>query len=293
MRILVAVDQSPYSAHAVNEVARLARNTWANITLLGVLPKRNGREGADDQTSLQRPLAKALHDYRETILRQFGPDGSPYLDGDFGYELVELRRGVWEELLVRRGGKKSLRARMRSGNPVKAVLAEAAEADSDLIVLGCDRQGTNAWEGWPKAPQKIVNDAACSVLVAKEEKKVEKIVCCLDHDLVSQPSLEMINQMVSLHGAGLEIVGIADAGGLKAEVEKKMSAILKYYTDRQLNPWIKMVELASLQSFVSQEARQGLVALWMGKKSPLQKVFSRNWINTLVDTSASSILLLR
>ena len=39
MRILVAVDQHPYSAHVVKDVAKLAGNTWANVTLLGVGPK--------------------------------------------------------------------------------------------------------------------------------------------------------------------------------------------------------------------------------------------------------------
>ena len=40
MRILVAVDQNPYSAHAVRQVAGLAMNTWADVTLLGLLPKK-------------------------------------------------------------------------------------------------------------------------------------------------------------------------------------------------------------------------------------------------------------
>jgi nucleotide-binding universal stress UspA family protein len=39
MRILLAVDQKPYSAHAVDDVAKLAGNTWADVTLLGVGPK--------------------------------------------------------------------------------------------------------------------------------------------------------------------------------------------------------------------------------------------------------------
>ena len=39
MRILVAVDQHPYSAHVVKDVAKLAGNTWADVTLLGIGPK--------------------------------------------------------------------------------------------------------------------------------------------------------------------------------------------------------------------------------------------------------------
>ncbi|MCJ7685937.1 MAG: hypothetical protein MUO68_16775 [Desulfobacteraceae bacterium] len=65
----------------------------------------------------------------------------------------------------------------------------------------------------------------------KEEKKGDKIVCYLDHDLVSQQSLEMINQLVTLHKAELEIIDLTRGEGLKAEVEKKMDAILRYYTE--------------------------------------------------------------
>jgi len=35
MRILVALDRYPYSSYVVHEVAKLAMNTWADVTLLG------------------------------------------------------------------------------------------------------------------------------------------------------------------------------------------------------------------------------------------------------------------
>jgi hypothetical protein len=103
----------------------------------------------------------------------------------------------------------------------------------------------------------------------------------------------MINQMVSIHHADLEVVGISDGEGLKAEVERKMNIILKYYVDRQINPLIKVVPLASLESFISEEASQGLMALWMGKKSVLENVFPRSKVNRLIKASHSSVLILR
>ncbi|NQT70799.1 MAG: universal stress protein, partial [Desulfobacteraceae bacterium] len=35
MRILVALDQHSYSSRAIREAAKLAMNTWADVTLLG------------------------------------------------------------------------------------------------------------------------------------------------------------------------------------------------------------------------------------------------------------------
>lgn len=298
MRILVAVDQNPYSAHAVGEVARLAANTWADVTLLGVQAKTVSKSRSrGSATALwdmdDAPLPDALRGYREDFLGYFKGEDCPYVQREFGYELIEVRKGIWEELYVSKSAKKDLRARIRIGNPVKEILAESHEEDSDLIVLGCNGENGCAWESRMMVPQKVANEASCSVLVAKKEKKVRRIVCCLDHDRVSQESLEMINQLVTLHQAKLEIVGFTGDEGLKSEVEKKMDSILKYYTARDIEPWIELVEISSLGSFISQEARWGLMALWMGKKSILEKVFPRSKVNRLIRGSESSVLILR
>jgi len=296
MKILVAVDQNPYSANTTNVVAKLAANTWANVTILGVLPRRSptGKVAAiSEEWNMEHPLPKALLEYQERFLRHFRKDECPYTQRDFGYQLIEVKKGVWDELYVAKSARKDLKVRIRLGNPVKEILAEAQEEEMDLIVIGCDHSRGCEWKGGGGVPQKVVNEATCSVLVTKEEKKVDKIVCCLDHDLVSQQSLEMINQMVTLHKAKLEIIGLTEGEELKAEVERKMDAILRYYTARGLEPWIEIVELASLDAFISQEARWGLMALWMGKRSMLEKVFPKAKVSKLIKGSEYSVLILR
>jgi nucleotide-binding universal stress UspA family protein len=296
MRILVAIDQHPYSTSTVDVVAELAANTWANVTILGVLPKRSpgGKMAASSEAwDTDHPLATALLEYQRRFLDHFNKDECPYTQRDFGYRLIEVRKGVWEELYVAKSARKELRARIRVGNPVKEILAEAQEEEMDLIVIGCDYSRGCEWEGGAGVPQKVVNDAACSVLVSKEAKEVNKIVCCLDHALVSQQSLEMINQLVTLHKAKLEIIGLTEGEELKAEVERKMDTILRYYTARGIEPWIEIVELASLDAFISQEARRGLMALWMGKRSMLEKVFPKAKVSRLIKGSEYSVLILR
>jgi nucleotide-binding universal stress UspA family protein len=297
MKILAAVDPNPYSVCAVDEVARLASNTLANVTLLGVLTRKEGRNEALGQAPTAwgpaHPLVKALRQYRERFLNHFGDEDSPYVNREFEYELIEVTKGIWQELCVCRSARKILKVRTRLGHPVKQILAESVEDDSDLIVVGCSEQKLCAWEGEVRVPERIATGAACSVLVVKDEKHVKKIVCCLDQDTTSQQSLEMINQMVSIHHADLEVVGISEGEGLKAEVEKRMNTILKYYVDRQINAYIKVVPLSSLEAFISEEARQGLMALWMGKKSVLENVFPRSKVNRLIKASHSSVLILR
>ena len=57
MKILFAADEQPYSAYALTEVSRLALNTWADVTIVGVTAAGPPREleVEPDQPLLQRP----------------------------------------------------------------------------------------------------------------------------------------------------------------------------------------------------------------------------------------------
>jgi nucleotide-binding universal stress UspA family protein len=296
MRILVALDQHSYSSRAIREAAKLAMNTWADVTLLGICPKTAPKKQQSEKGSakevLEHPITKALGNQRQEFLGYFQGKDSPYNTQKSKNEFVEVKRHVWEEVPADRGAKKDLKMRVRQGNPAKAILAESYEEGIDLVVIGCDKDNKCLWEN-ANVPQKIANDAACSVLVVKDETTANKIVCCLDHDSVSQESLEMINQMVTFHKAELEIIGLAEGAGLKVEVERKVDAILKYYTARQHMPLIQLVEPSTFESFVSQEAQHSLMALWMGEKSILEKIFPPKKVGKLLRTSQSSVLILR
>ena len=297
MKILVAVDQYPYSRHAVDEVAKLAANTWANITLFGVQPKRSSgsKRTADPKVvrATDGPVPKALFDLHRSFLSHFDGRECPYAQVNAHEELTEVHKGVFELAEAAGPARKKLTIRMRVGNPANEILSEAREEESDLIVLGCDHANAPGWENAASVPRKVAGAALCSVLVVKKKREVQRIVCCLDHDRISQPSLEMINQMVTLHKAPLTIVGLADNQGLKAEVEKKMDKILRYYHARQIDPWIELVEISALESFIAREARWGLLALWMGKQSMLAKALPRSKVNQLIKGGDASVMILR
>ena len=293
MRILVAVDQHPYSAHVVKDVAKLAGNTWADVTFLGVGPKATDIGRSSNRAGIKHPLTEKLRNYRRNFLDHFEKEESPYEKRSFNYEFVEVKRGVWEELYICRGARKDLKIVLRSGNPVKEILAQSQEDDSDLIAMGCYKKGDCQWKGTINLPQKVANNATCSVLVVKQQKQIRKILCCLDQENISQGSIEMINQMVTLYQTELEIVSLTDGTAMKPLVEKNLDAILKYYNARKIKAWIKLVDVVSLASFISQEASRSMMALWMGEHSLLSKMFPKGKVDKLIQGSESSVLLLR
>lgn len=282
MRILAAMDKHSYSAGIAGDLAKLAANTWADIIMLGV------QQGGTDK--LDESLAATLFKYQEKILGQMPAEDSPYA-GPSDQQMIATQNGAWE---ASSRGKKELTLKVRAGDATKEILAEAREREIDLIILGCSKGGDCEWEGEMNLPQKIARDADCSVLVIKEEKIPDKITCCLDQAHVSQDSLEMINQIVTLHQADLKIVGLTGPKGLTGKnVETKMNEVLKYYTARGINTFVKLVDSSALENYVKKSTTEGLIALWVGKESLLSKIFSKNLIGKLVATGHSSVLILR
>lgn len=283
MQILFAADEQPYSAFALAGVTRLALNTWAEVTILGV-------SAAPPEP--EQPLSQALHRYREVFL-QSAAEGSPYALGNYRYEWVSLTGGRWEEMLVARGTKKDLKVLLRVGAGAEEILAEAREEESDLIVMGCSPGAQCLWSAGNPAPQRVVNDADCSVLLVKEEQPITRILACLDQSYISQDSLEMINQMATIHGARLELIGLSQEGGLKKDVYRRLIEIGDYYEDRQIKVTTRLTEIAEFENTVARELKEDLLALWMGKKSLLDRFFPRDWAGRFVGKCPTSVLVMR
>jgi hypothetical protein len=295
MRVLFAGDEEHYSEYALKEVVRLATNTWADVTLLGVVAEGTGRE-AGSVTSIgpaQPRLVQAFGEYRELFLNAWGSDGSPYAVKDWQYEWVPLKSGLWEQLRVSRGVKKDLKMRLRTGDIAGEILAEAREDGIDLIVLGCTKGERCLWRGGLTVPQKVVAEASCSVLLVKEDQPTRRILACLDQTGVSQESLEMINQMASIHKAELQLVGLTREGGMKPEAYTRLIELGDYYSDRKIPVDTKLMEIPAFTDSLARETQQDLLALWMGKKSLLELFFPREWVGKLISTCPSSVLVLR
>ncbi len=282
MKILVAVDDNPYSSYVVREVGKLVGNTWADITLLGILPDNAGDDEKDK-------LISHILDYRKKILSCYDEKDCPY-----SMDKIDTLKESSGNLLYAnpKGGMKDFQIVIRKGPASREILRQSEIEESDLILIGCAREGKCIWKQG-EVPVKVATDANCSVLVVKETKNPRQIVCCLDHDHVTQYSLEMINQMVTLYKAELKIVGISESDVLKEKVEKKMKQLLEYYNQLKITPWLEVVDASILPSFVAQEAKKNLVALWMGPKSFLARFFPKKYANSFINDSPSTVLFLR
>jgi len=282
MRILFAVDEHSYSAKTIPLVARLGNNTWADIRML--ITHKAGTMSAAESGGAGKQImvdtSKVLSDYHQQLLANFDPVASPYSQPN---QAENETFGIHKEIT----------AQVREGNPAREILTEAKEEECDLIVIGCSSQDKCSWRDAGKVPLWVAGEATCSVLVMQEDKPINKILCCLDHDYISQDSLEMISQMVTLFNADLDIVVLTEGEDIRQKIEEKLAWLVNYYNSHDIFPFIELVKLSSLEAFLSQKTRWGLVAMWMGKPSILGRLFPSNKLARLLKANESSMLLLR
>jgi nucleotide-binding universal stress UspA family protein len=294
MRILFAGDENQYSEYALKETTRLAKNTWADVTLLGIhaasSAKGSGREGIWPG---DLAVSKAMRHYREMFLKSWDKGESPYESQDGRYEWISLKDGCWEDTKVLRGSRKDFKVRIRAGTPELEILAEVKDEGSDLIVLGCTKGDNCYWAPSRPVPQEVVNNADCSVFLVKEEQPVNRIVACLDQGYISQESLEMINQMVTIHGAQLELIGLSQNGDMNKAVYTRLIEIGDYYSDREVEIKSRLTDVSDFERVISEELHEDLLALWVGKKSLLSRFFSRDWVGRFVSKCRTSVLVMR
>lgn len=288
MKILFAADTHPYSAHALEVLSQLAENTWADVTILGV-----ASDSRTPEPMKENPLAEALAQYREKFLQHWPDNACPYTPEQLRYQWIEIGKGLWQQLLVSSGGRKDLAIRVRFGDPYTELVTATRSERSDLVVLGCTGGAQCVWADSPNVPQKLVDGSDCSILLVKEAQPVKTVYACFDESNVSQESLEMINQVASAYEAQLQIVGLTKSGGINAQVYSWLDVVYYYYKKKGLQVSQRLVEIAEFEAFINHEVEEGLLALWLGKKALLSRFFKKKSVGRFVQSSRSSVLVLR
>jgi nucleotide-binding universal stress UspA family protein len=286
MRILFVADEEPHTAYALEELARLSLNTWADVILLGVSPDLPG-------SLEQNSLARALRAYRDTFLERAGGEDGPYVMNEWRHEWIPTRGRAWEQILVCRSARKDLRVRLRVGAAASEILGEASEQEVDLIVMGCPSGSEPKWGAAEQVYSRVLSEAGCSVLLVKDQHEFKRIVACLDQSYISQDSLEIINQMATIHKASLELVGLSGEGSLRRDVYRRIIEIGDYFEDREIKVEVRVTDIQQFEKFLEEELKEDLVAIWAGRRSLIDRLFPREWVGRFASKWRRSSLVMR
>jgi hypothetical protein len=99
--------------------------------------------------------------------------------------------------------------------------------------------------------------------------------------------------MATIHQAAVELIGLSQSGDIKKDVYRRLIEIGDYYEDRQIKVSTQLTDVADFESFVSHELQQDLLALWMGRKSLLDRFYPRDWVGRFVSKCQTSVLVMR
>ena len=80
---------------------------------------------------------------------------------------------------------------------------------------------------------------------------------------------------------------------MKKDVYRRLIEIGDYYEDRQIKVSTQLTEIAEFENIVAGELKEDLLALWMGKKSLLDRFFPRDWAGRFVGKCPTSVLVMR
>ncbi|MEW6212812.1 MAG: universal stress protein [Acidobacteriota bacterium] len=158
LRILMAIDGSLASKHAISSMVKYFDIRAAEVTLLHV----------KETPWIHLGLDREWFDYPSDVFDQVDPEIQ--LEQEFQLEAEEMIEEARARLL---SGSCSVLTAIAEGNPATEILGEAESGDYDLIVLGSTGVIDTKHDVLGSVSARVAWQAPCSVAVVKYEREVE------------------------------------------------------------------------------------------------------------------------
>ncbi len=181
-RILVAVDGSPASLHALKETCRLARAEHGSITVLSVMPPHDGElrlVGVRNIAALmQAPVEKALAD-----ATRIAED-----------ERIPIRTVAGQ------------------GEPYEEIVTLAEDEGHDVIVLGVKGHNVSETVLMGSVTARVIGHAQTNVLVIPRESTLtwERILVPVDGSVWSRAAAHIAFELADSYGSQVDVLSVAD-----------------------------------------------------------------------------------
>ncbi len=281
MRLVVVLHRDKSTSLALAEAAHLAQALQPDMTLVGVAAPGGS----------QREWLEILRESRRELLREMG-GAIVYPADETCYKLVRPRAGLWEERPETTNGHRELILKLRVGLPGRQVLAELAEGGADLVLVGANGH-EQLWEPGYRIGMKLVRKGGAAVMVVKGGLRWPgQIVWCVGSTSFSAQVKNLIKTLVELYKVGLDVVGIGDAGQLRAKLKEDFGELWSWYASRSLPLWVEELPTAMVEDFLKEQVRRGIVILDMSRHSPFSRIVSPRFLNELLHKAKAPVVIL-
>lgn len=245
--IIVAVDFSGGSIHALRYAVRIANKARANITMVWV----------DKTSEPDSVYSVSLENYRSEVVRRFS-------------ELVEQLKPEFT------GGKMDYK--LRTGKIYSEVVAFAQSKKADLIVTGS--HGVSGFEEYwiGSNANRIVAHAGCPVITVRNKYVIKdsdwKIVLPLDNSNQTLGKLEISTKLAKLIGAEIHLVTIYSTSlkTMHKRVDSFAEKAMKYFEKENVH-FVR-------EHFESQNATKTVIDYATGVNADLIAIMTEQESNT-------------
>lgn len=186
MRIMLAIDRSPYAETAVRAVERLELPKATEVTIVTVVPDPSLIEGISldrfwgkpkDKESLREAQHKAARDLLTPVSRRLGESGL------------------------------NTEMRIRWGKTAEEIIAECRRTGADLVVFGAKGEGNSRYFPLGGVASRLLRQADCSALLVRNVSYgLNRIVLAVDGSQSSQHAVQFLTQLPLPHSWDIFLV---------------------------------------------------------------------------------------
>jgi nucleotide-binding universal stress UspA family protein len=267
--ILVGIDFSKGSMHALKIAISVANKAQANVMLVHVMkPQREESIFADDRNELRKEAKKRL----EEIIAK---------------SRFELRNG-------------KLMYKIRSGKVDKEIVNQAKYHDAYLIAVGT--HGVSGFEPFwiGSNAYRIVANAPCPVITIRygedARKSISKIILPVDSTKESRQKVPFVAGLAKLFGAEVYILGLITSSSMEALIKSYCTQVEKHLLEEGIINNISLRQADNLTDCTigfAKEINADLISIMTEQETTLSNLLLGSFAQQMIHHSDIPVLSLR
>lgn len=219
-RILVGLDGSDASRHALEEALKFAKETQAEVIAISVIPVLKGLASAlsifgNIKENLKKTHVKALEEAED-------------LAEDFGMKIKTI---------------------LEEGKPCEKIIEAIGKFDCDLVITG--RRGATSFDKIliGSTAARVLNESPVDMIIVprKSSLRIKKILAATDGSVVGNNAVKKAGKVAKAYDAELDIISVVQLPPESVIGIEEIMDILKNELQKELEPIIEEIRNLGLQ----------------------------------------------
>jgi nucleotide-binding universal stress UspA family protein len=300
MNVLMCTDGEEHAESAIRFGGRLAKGLAADATVVHVRPPISSVDRVQLTTARKKlgewdieiPGVEYLTRANE-ILKEVGLANLPsYPKGTEEHAFRQGVLGATELHLVGVRGE-NVRLRLREGDPVEQILAEAEVGSYDLIIVGSHgRKGLSRYFVGSTA-LRVADLAPCSVLIAKNIREEDNFLMCTDGSPLAEQAEIFGAKLAQVLRASVTILSVAEPGTSSDLAEERVRRAEMILAQMGISATVKVRQGLASEEIIGEAKDHDIVVMGASGSSAIKKFFMGSVPVKVIEYGECPVLVVR